>query len=168
MNLTTPGIFDNLALQVDCILDPANGYNAIYTNGVLLSAVTSATPPLSSVSSAWSFIGRSLFGTDAWLNATIDEFRIYDGRLTPAQLAANSLAGPNALALPIRLNMSAAASNLTLTWPAYGIGFTAQSSPVLGANALWSPVGGSPTLSSNQWWLTLPMTNSTTFIRLTR
>jgi hypothetical protein len=168
LNLSTPGIFDNLALQVDCILDPANGYNAIYTNGVLVSAVTSPTPPLNSVSTAWSFIGRSLFGTDAWLNATIDEFRIYDGRLTPAQLAANGLSGPNVLALPINLNISAVAPNLTLTWPSYGIGFTAQSSPALGANAVWSTVNGSPTLSSNQWRLTLPATNNTTFIRLVR
>jgi len=168
LNLATPRIFDNLALQVDCILDPANGYDAIYTNGILLNAVTNTTPPLGSVSSAWSFIGRSLFGADAWLNAAIDEFRIYDGRLTPAQLAANDLAGPNALALPISLGMSAAASNLTVTWPSYGLGFTAESSPTLGASAVWSPVVGSPTLISNQWWLTLPMTNNTTFIRLVR
>ena len=123
---------------------------------------------MSSVSPAWSFIGRSLFGADAWLNAAIDEFRIYDGRLTPVQLAANNLAGPNALALPLSLGMSAAASNLTVTWPSYGTGFTAESSPTLGAGAVWSPVGGSPTLINNQWQLTLPMTNNTTFIRLVR
>jgi hypothetical protein len=168
LNLSTPGTFDNLALQVDCIMDPANGYNAIYTNGILLSAVTNATPPLNGVSTAWSFVGRSLFGTDAWLNATIDELRIYDGRLTPAEITANELSGPNALALPISLGMSAAASNLMVTWPSYGIGFTAESSPALGASAVWSPVVGSPTLISNQWWLTLPMTNNTTFIRLIR
>ena len=89
VNLSTPQIFDNQAVQVDCIIDPTTGYDAIYTNGALLSAVTSATPPLNSVSPAWSFIGRSLFGTDAWLNATIDELRIYDGRLTPQEIAAN-------------------------------------------------------------------------------
>ncbi len=167
-SLNTPGIFDNLALQVDCVLDPANNYSAIYTNGVLLNTATNATPPLNSVSTAWSFIGRSLFGTDASLNATIDEFRIYDGRLTPAQLAASDLAGPNALALPISLGMSATASNLTLTWPAYAIGFTAQSSPALGANAVWSPIGVSPALGNNVWRLTLPMTNNAVFIRLVR
>jgi len=168
VNLSTPGIFDNLNLQVDCIVDPVNGYDAIYTNGVLLSAVTGTTPPLSSVSEAWSFIGRSLFGTDAWLNGTVDEFRIYDDRLTPAQIAVNEVSGPNVLAVPINLNLSMAVSNITLTWPAYGIGFTAQSSPMLGAGAVWSPIGGSPTLSSNQWRLTLPATNNTTFIRLVR
>ncbi len=168
LNLSTPGTFDNLALQVDCIIDPVNDYNAIYTNGVLLNAVTSATPPLNSVSPAWSFVGRSLFGTDAWLNATIDEFRIYDGRLTPAEIAANVRAGPGALALPINLGVSAATSHITLTWPSYGIGFTVAASPTLGANAVWTPLSGSPTLGNNQWQLPLPVTNNTTFFRLIR
>jgi arabinan endo-1,5-alpha-L-arabinosidase len=168
LNLTTPGIFDNLTLQVDCIVDPVNGYDAIYTNGILSSTVTSATPPLNSVSTAWSFIGRSLFGADAWLNATVDEFRIYDGRLSPAMITANDLSGPNVLAVPINLNLSVVTSNLTLTWPAYGIGFAAQSSPTLGTGAVWSPMGGSPTLGSNVWRLTVPMTNNATFIRLVR
>ncbi len=168
VNLTPPGIFDNQALQVDCVIDPMNAYEAIYTNGVLLSAATSTTPPLNTVSTAWSFLGRSLFGTDAWLNATIDEFRIYDGRLTPAEIAVNDQSGPTVLAVPIRLDISTATSNITLTWPAYGIGFTAQSSPVLGPNAVWSPIGASPTLGNNVWQQTLPMTNKVTFIRLIR
>ena len=168
VDLNTPGTFDHLALQVDCIIDPANSYGAIYTNGVLLGAVTGPTPPLNSVSSAWSFIGRSLFGTNAWLNATIDEFRIYNGRLTPAEIAANNRSGPNLLALPINLGVSGAVSNITLTWPSYGIGFTAESSPIPGANALWSPISSLPMLGNNQWRLTLLATNSTTFIRLIR
>jgi arabinan endo-1,5-alpha-L-arabinosidase len=168
MNLVSQEAFDHLALQVDCIIDPANGYDAVYTNGVLLSAVTNATPPLNSVSTAWSFIGRSLFGTNAWLNATIDEFRVYDGRLSPAEMAADNRSGPDLLATPVSLGVSAAVSNVMLSWPSYGIGFTAESSPGLGANASWSPVSALPTLSNNQWRLTFPATNRTTFIRLIR
>ncbi len=168
LTLASPEIFDNLSLHVVCIVDPANGYSAIYTNGVLLCAVTNATPPLNGVSAAWSFIGRSLFGADAWLNATIDEFRIYDGRLTPAEIAADDQFGPNVTALPVSVAVSAVASNITLTWPSYAVGFTAESSPTLGANALWSPVSGLPTLGGNQWQLTLPATNNATFFRLIR
>jgi hypothetical protein len=83
-------------------------------------------------------------------------------------ITANDLSGPNVLAVPINLNLSVVTSNLTLTWPAYGIGFAAQSSPTLGTGAVWSPMGGSPTLGSNVWRLTVPMTNSATFIRLVR
>ena len=168
LTLTSPEIFDNLALHVDCIIDPANDYCAIYTNGVLLCAATNTTPPLNSVGTAWSFIGRSLFAADPWLNATIDEFRIYDGRLTPAEIAANNQFGPGVTALPVSLAVSAVASNITLTWPSYAVGYAAESSPALGANALWSTVSGLPTLASNQWQQTLPATNTATFIRLIR
>ncbi|HWY29889.1 MAG TPA: LamG-like jellyroll fold domain-containing protein, partial [Candidatus Acidoferrum sp.] len=78
-NFVTPGILDNNAVHVVCILDPTNNYCAVYTNGVLQSSLTTTLPPLNGVSSAWSFIGRSLFSADAWLNATVDELRIYDG-----------------------------------------------------------------------------------------
>ena len=168
LNLSATPALDTRAVQVDCVVDPATGYNAIYTNGVLMGAVTAAAPSLSSVSPAWSFIGRSLFASDAWLNATVDELRIYDGRLTSAQIAADVRAGPDTLAIPVNLNESVAGSTVTLTWPAYGIGFTAQSSPVLGPNAVWSPAGGVPVLNNNRWQLTLPVAGNTTFIRLVR
>jgi len=167
-NLSTPQSFNNLPLQVDCIVDPVGGYEAIYTNGTLASSATGTVPPLSSVSSAWSFIGQSLFSTNAWLNASLDEFRIYDGRLSPAQIAANSQLGPNIATVPVSLNLTGTRSNINLTWPSYDIGYTVESAPALGANALWSPANSIPVLSNNLWQLTLPGTNNASFIRLTR
>jgi hypothetical protein len=86
------------------------------------------------VSSAWSFIGRSLFSADAWLNATIDEFRIYDGRLTPEEIATGYKFGPDALALPGTLVQSNAATGLTLSWPSWMAGFVLETTPALGAS----------------------------------
>jgi hypothetical protein len=165
-NLTTPQSFNNLALQVDCVI--SNGYEAIYTNGTLMTSASSAAPALSSISSAWSFIGESLFSTNPWLNATLDEFRIYDGRLTPAQIAANYQLGPNFATVPVDLSISGARPNINLTWPSYGIGYTVVSTPSLGANAAWSPISGTPILSNDLWRLELPGTNKPDFIRLTR
>jgi hypothetical protein len=167
-NLSTPQSFNNLPLQVDCIIDPTGGYEAIYTNGTLVTSATGTVPPLSNVSSAWSFIGQSLFSTSAWLNASLDEFRIYDGRLSPAQITADTQLGPNIATVPVGLNISGIGSNINLTWPSYGIGYTVQSTPALGANALWSPMNRAPMLSNNLWQLTLPGTNNASFIRLTR
>jgi hypothetical protein len=167
-NLSTPQSLNNLSLQVDCIIDPSNGYEAIYTNGTLMTSATGAVPPLNSVSSAWSFLGRSLFSTNAWMNGTLDEFRIYDGRLSPAQMAADYQLGPNIATTPIGLNVFGTRSNINLTWPSYGIGYTVQSTPTLGVNPAWSPVIGAPVLSNNLWQLTLPRTNSARFIRLIR
>jgi hypothetical protein len=173
---TTSGTFsagvsqslNNLALQVDCIIDPSNRYEAIYTNGALLTSATGAVPPLTGVSPAWSFIGQSLFGTDAWLNAALDEFRIYDGRLSPAQILANYQLGPGIATVPVSLGIAGAGSNFDLTWPAYGIGYMVKSSASLGANASWSPIPTPPVLGNNLWQLALPATNGAGFIRLVR
>jgi hypothetical protein len=123
---------------------------------------------LSSISSAWSFIGQSLFSTSAWLNASLDEFRVYDGRLSPAQIAADSQMGPNIATIPVSFGISGVQSNINLTWPSYGIGYTVESTPALGANTLWSPISRTPVLSNNLWQLALPATNNASFIRLMR
>jgi hypothetical protein len=91
------GTFDNRKLHVVCIVDPASNYAAVYTNGVLENATNASWPSFASVSSAWSFIGRSLWSADAYLNASIDELRLYDGRLTPQVIATDYQSGPNAL-----------------------------------------------------------------------
>jgi arabinan endo-1,5-alpha-L-arabinosidase len=167
-NLIAPGTFDNQTLHVVCIVDPTNGYTALYTNGVLELAQTNALPALAGVNNAWSFIGHSLFSTDAWLNTSIDEFRIYDGRLTPHQIAVNDQFGPAALALPVNLAASNTSTGLSLSWPANAIGFALQSSPALGNGTAWTSAMQSSVLKNNLWQTTIPATNSAQFFRLRR
>jgi len=166
-NFVTPGILDNSAVHVVCILDPTNNYCAIYTNGVLQSSLTTALPPLNGVSSAWSFIGRSLFSADAWLNATVDELRLYDGVLTPQQIALNDQYGPNALAMSVTLAQSNSVSGLTLSWPSWAVGFALQSATDL-TSGVWTPLTQTPLRAANQWSLTVPTTNAATYYRLQR
>ena len=167
VDLVAPGTFDNLTLHVVCIADPANGYSAIYTNGVLELAQTNSFPALTNVSSAWSFIGHSLFSADAWLNASIDELRIYDGRLTPREIAVNDQFGPNALALPVTLIGSNSATGLTLSWPSWAVGFAPQTATNLAAGG-WTTLAQTPTLASDQWSVTIAKTNVAIFYRLQR
>jgi hypothetical protein len=166
-NLNPAGTLDNRAVHVVCILDPTNNYAAIYTNGVLESALTGPLPAFSGISTAWSFIGRSLFSADAWLNASIDELRIYDGRLTPQEITANDQSGPDALEVPVTLLASSSAAGLTLSWPSWADGFTLQASRDL-TSGVWTPVAQQPTLANNQWLLNLAPTNSAMFYRLQR
>lgn len=166
-NFVTPGILDNSAVHVVCILDPTNNYCAIYTNGVLQSSLTTVLPPLNGVSSAWSFIGRSLFSADAWLNATVDELRLYDGVLTPQQIALNDQYGPNALAMSVTLAQSNSVSGLTLSWPSWAVGFALQSATDL-TSGVWTPLTQTPLRAANQWSLTVPTTNAATYYRLQR
>jgi hypothetical protein len=167
-NLTAPGTFDNRTLHVVCIVDPTNGYSALYTNGVLMVAQTNTLPALTGVNNAWSFIGRSLYSADAWLNASIEELRIYDGRLTPQQIAVNDQFGPDALALPISLVPSNTPTSFNLSWPAYAVGFGLQATPVLGGTSGWTNLNTSAALNNNQWQINIPFTNSMEFFRLRR
>jgi hypothetical protein len=117
------GTFDNLKLHVVCIVDPANNYAAVYTNGVLENATSATWPSFTSVSSAWSFIGRSLWSADAYLNASIDELRLYDGRLTPQEIATDYQSGPDSLnwspPVPTGLVATAISTNqINLVWNA--------------------------------------------------
>jgi arabinan endo-1,5-alpha-L-arabinosidase len=161
------GTLDNLAVHLVCIVDPANSYAAVYTNGVLEGSFSNAWPAFSSVSTAWSFIGRSLFSADAWLNATVDEVRLYDGRLTPAEIASDYALGPGTVTLPVSLSTSNSASGLTFAWPSWAIGFGLDCTTNL-ASGSWTPVPQAVTLANDQWWLTIPMTNAAEFYRLQR
>jgi hypothetical protein len=161
------GTLDNRTVFVACIVDPASNFAAVYTNGVLEQAMNASWPALRSVSTAWSFIGRSLFSGDAWLNATIDEFRIYDGRLTPEEIATDYKFGPDALALPVSLTPSNNSSNVTLSWPSYAVGFVAESNTNLDDSS-WLTVTSPAVLQNDSWSLTLSLTNSAGFFRLRR
>jgi len=160
-----PGTLDNRTVHVVCICDPANSYYAVYTNGMLEAQFTATLPALTGVSSAWSFIGRSLFSSDAYLNATISEFRIYDGRLSSQEIATDFQSGPDALALPVTVTQSNSAPNLLLTWPSWAVGFAAQGSSDL---VNWATNGLAPILSNDRWQLTPSPTNTAQFFRLRR
>ena len=167
-NLDISGTLDNRTVQITCVVDPTNGYSAIYTNGVLERAATNSLPALTGVSSAWSFIGRSLFSADAWLNGTIDELRIYDGRLSPAEIAFDYQNSPDALPLPANLTAVQVGGDLVLSWPAYALGFVLETTTALGPGATWSPVPTVPTLDADAWHVTLTGPPLTAFYRLRR
>lgn len=79
------------------VIDPPNGWMAVYIDGVLQGYNTGITIPLSAVAPDESFLGRSLYAADGYLYGTIDEFRIHDGALTSPQVAASYFAGPDSL-----------------------------------------------------------------------
>ena len=66
----------------------------LYTNGVL-AASTTTTHDYTDINDVYTFIGRSLYSADSWLNGSIDEFRIYNGELNKFQVGASYQAGPS-------------------------------------------------------------------------
>ena len=161
-----PVPLDNRTVHVVCVFDPAAGVVSTYTNGVLQVTQPANLPPLTGVNGTWGFIGRSLFSADGWLDGDIDEFRLYDGRLTPDEVAANFAAGPDALALPLLLTLSNEESAFELAWASHGIGFALESAAAV--NGDWQPVGGQPTLVNDEWRVNLPVAPDSQYFRLKR
>ena len=127
-------------VYVAIVYHPYAGYVALYTNGVLAAINNNVSNPLASTlaDDPLNFIGESLYGSDPFLNATIDEFRIYNGPLTSGEIAAGNILGPNQLVGTSR-NVSASAkmsgSNLIIKWPMNSALDTLLSSPTLGAGS---------------------------------
>jgi alpha-L-arabinofuranosidase len=74
---------------------PARQFLGLYTNGVLMASTPTAGKYIASINDVFSFLGHSLWSGDAWLNGSINEFRIYDGEINRFQIAANFSAGPD-------------------------------------------------------------------------
>ncbi len=72
---------------------PYAGYVALYTNGVLAAINNNVGNSLAATLGAdpLNYLGLSLYSADPLLNASIDEFRIYNGPLSvPAQIRGQS------------------------------------------------------------------------------
>jgi autotransporter-associated beta strand protein len=94
------GILDGRTVHVTCVVDPPDQIEAIYTNGVLEAVNTNYTIEFSSLSDQLAYVGRSLFAElngDAYLNAGIDELRIYNGALSAASVQQDDAQGPGSL-----------------------------------------------------------------------
>ena len=106
------GVLDNTTnVQVVAVWHPLAASSALYTNGVLLATGilwNDMTDPVAYQHNGsilkWqmhedllNYIGQSLYTDDPGLLANIDEFRIYNGPLTAAQIAADNALGPNQL-----------------------------------------------------------------------
>ena len=89
------GDLSSLTVHVTSVYNPAAGYIALYTNGVLVSANNGVTVPMSSISNQLNYIARSLYTGDQYMDVALDEFRIWDGALNGLQVAGCDVAGPD-------------------------------------------------------------------------
>jgi hypothetical protein len=94
------GNFGNLSgtsVHVTAVFNPAGGWIAIYTNATLAAKNTAVTVQMNQVSNVLNYLCRSLYPGDQYMDASLDEFRIYNGALTPQGIAISDAAGPNSV-----------------------------------------------------------------------
>ena len=144
-------------VHVTAVFDPPLGYLALYTNGVLAAINSAVTVPFTSVNDVYSYIGRSLYSGDSYFNFSLDEFRIYNGPLSAAAIAASQALGPGQVlsaASPV-ISVVAGSGGLTLAWPLASADFTVMTSTNL-AGGSWTPVSVTPQIVGGQWRAVLP------------
>jgi len=152
-------------LHVTCIY--GNGSMEMYTNGVLHSSNNAELGRLSQVGNWYSWIGRSPY-PDPYMNCSVDEFRIYRGRLAADEILASDVLGPNQLlSNSAALSAAIGSGNLLLSWPVAAAGFSVQARSSL-ASGNWVTLTNAAALAGNNWQVSLPASSAAQFFRLWR
>jgi hypothetical protein len=141
------------------------GSVVLYVNGQRITN-GAASLPLNGINDVNVWLGRSQW-TDPYFNGQFDEFRIYNGAVSDAGIAASFAAGPNALiAPPPSLNVTPSGNSVVLTWPLSAPGFTVECATNLQPGSVWTPLTTPPVLQNGQHVITVPLGNSNLFFRL--
>ena len=136
-----------------------------YINGQSVSS-GAATIPLSGIIDTNNWLGRSQYSADPYFGGRYNEFRIYSGLLSDADVAADYAAGPDAVGVDYVLHNYSSSNALTLTWGTSVTNLVLQSSPALGDAANWNPVPATPVLQNGRYGVTVPLTDAAAFFRL--
>jgi hypothetical protein len=156
--------FENQTLHVTGVF--GNGNLQIYTNGVLEAADNANSGRVDEVGNWFSWIGRSPYA-DPYVNANVDEFRIYRGRLAADEILAADVLGPNQLpTTTVTVTFAHSGNNVVLSWPVAAAGFSVLSKSSLTGS--WTALTNAPTLVGNNWQVTVPTSSSAQFFRLWR
>ena len=153
-------------LHITAVVNPPKNYIALYTNGVLAGVNSAETYSLTNVIDNYSFINRSLYTGDPYFDLTINEFRIYNGALTPDDVALTQALGPDLLIGP-KLSAASIGHNVVLSWPTNAAGYNLTSKGSLSGSGGWNPVG-TPIVSGANYQVTLPATNKVQFFKLSQ
>ncbi|HHY83910.1 MAG TPA: hypothetical protein GYA07_00030, partial [Verrucomicrobia bacterium] len=170
----TPSLASSVALTAGpdlihyaVVYDPPNGVVRIYINGQR-TGTAAVSLLLSVVQDVNNWLGRSQWSGDAMLNGLYDEFRIYNGPLLDADIAASYAAGPDALpadapALKIRAELP----NLILSWSAEAEGFELEAADDV--SGPYSSAGlPAPQQVGDEYQVTVPASGQSRFFRLSK
>jgi glucuronoarabinoxylan endo-1,4-beta-xylanase len=138
-----------------------NGNTGIlYLNGAPVGTNSTMTlRPTNLGSTANNYLGRSQYSNDPYLNATLDEFRIYSVPLSAAEVAATDALGPDQLLStnsPV-LSLTTTPTTLTLAWPLASAGFAVQSRTNLVLGNWVNVTSPVPQIIGGHWEITLPV-----------
>jgi len=141
------------------------GASALYINGQRVRTGP-ASIPLQAINDINVWLGRSNW-PDPYFNGQLDEFRLYNGVLWDASVAASFAGGRDALlgGRPT-LRVTRSGNNLQLAWPSDATNYVLEAAAGLASPSVWSTVTNTPISQNGQQIVTLSITNATRFFRL--
>ncbi|HOY58894.1 MAG TPA: hypothetical protein PK640_12265 [Verrucomicrobiota bacterium] len=157
--------WENQRLHITSVY--GNGAMELYINGVSERNLDDVTGRLSQVGDWHSWIGRSPY-PDPFMNCSVEEFRVYRGRLSPEEIRAADVLGPEVLpnATGAVLEATLSGAGLDLTWPVAAAGAAVQAAGTLAGP--WTTLSQAPTLEGDVWQVTVPAEGEARFFRLWR
>jgi hypothetical protein len=180
--VVTGVVLDNMAnVHIVAVFNPLAGNIILYTNGVqaainsnlgyFLTMENTVPSPLAGTLGAdpLNYIGQSLYVADPFLQANVDEVRIYSGAMGAAQVAADHALGPNQLigvGTSVKLSASKSGSSIILKWPTSSALVTVLSATSLSGPWTTFNSSGLTTDGSGNYQLTVPANNTVRFFRL--
>jgi hypothetical protein len=141
----------------------------LFVDGVQVAentAVTLTPDALGPTVNDW--LGRSQW-PDPLFKGQFDEFRIWSGAMTPAQVAASFAAGPSGGFCDLCLSIVGAPGGMvTISWPASATDFFLEATDVLGPSAIWQSVNDPPVLDGEFFRVTVSANSAAKFYRLSK
>jgi hypothetical protein len=150
--------------------DPLNGSSQLFINGSLVSSISKPLNPMKNFTDYNNWLGRSQWTRDPFYNGEYDEFRIWDGILSPPEIASHFAAGPDQQFVRVRpyLFLAPAGTNVIVSWYTnYSTGFQLQSVPTL-ITTNWLSVTNPATVTNGVYQVTISATSAAAFYRLKR
>ncbi len=125
------------------VYDYTGNMARLYRDGLLVGSGPAAVP-LHLIRDVNNWLGRSQWGSDPMFQGKLNEFRLWEGALSPEQVRKNFEAGPDANltppATPISLAIVRSGETVILGWPSQDNGFVLESTPSLALPLSWSLV----------------------------
>jgi hypothetical protein len=156
-------------MHIVVVFNPPAGYLACYTNGVLASQLNGITISMAGVWGTLNKVGADLW-PDPGMQGSVSEFRIYNGVMSPNDVAAAQVLGPTqALASSVNLSaVKASGGNLLIAWPVAAGSYALQYNTSL-TSGTWTTISTpAAQIVGSQWQVTVPDNGGTKFYRLAR
>ena len=162
---TTVPLGDRLYVAVT--YDPIAGSAKLFQNGMLVGSASGTFNRLNRIADFNNWLGRSQWQRDPFFKGSFDEFRIWEGVLTPDEIASHYAGGPDqpiVITRPV-LHLDASPGNITLWWSTNNTAaFHLEST--LDFRSGWIPITNIVTTVNSRYQVVLPTTASRALFRL--